>query len=238
MFKIMLYDIQSLCYEYSDSYKKRTVFAEHLGEIKSSYEKYICDYEKSMVTCDEVCFPLESCFVENQNSLTLDDWIWYRKDFCTDFSFDSEAEKKWAEVLKDIRSSSIGTCTKKQSELFETSRFLWGKNFPLNSQIKFEYYLDGIHSSYPDFVMKDKNGKIHIFEVKSVNKSSSQNIDEEEYEKKVNAIKDCYNEASKKTGHIFYIPVLEKSSWQITRFSAGKGENITKDEFIKSFLKS
>ena len=231
-------DIQSLCYEYSDSYRKWTVFAEHLGEIKSSYEKYICDYEKSMVTCDEVCFPLESCFVENQNSLTLDDWIWYRKDFCTDFSFDSEAEKKWAEVLKDIRSSSIGTCTKKQSELFETSRFLWGKNFPLNSQIKFEYYLDGIHSSYPDFVMKDKNGKIHIFEVKSVNKSSSQNIDEEEYEKKVNAIKECYKEASKKTGHIFYIPVLEKSSWQITRFSDGKGENITKDEFIKSFLKS
>ena len=45
-----------------------------------------------------------------------------------------------------------------------------------------EYYLDGIHSSYPDFVMKDKNGKIHIFEVKSVNKSSSQNINEEEYE--------------------------------------------------------
>ena len=187
-----------------------------------------------MVTCDEVCFPFESCFVENQNSLTLDDWIWYRKDYSTDFSFDSKAEKKWAEVLKDIRSSSIETCTKKQAELFETNRFLWGKNFPLNSQIKFEYYLDGIHSSYPDFVMKDKKGKIHIFEVKSVNKSALQNIDEEEYQKKVNALKNCYKEAAKKTGHVFYIPILENSVWKITRFAGGEGETITKEEFVKS----
>lgn len=137
-------------------------------------------------------------------------------------------------MLKDIRSSSIETCTKKQAELFETNRFLWGKNFPLNSQIKFEYYLDGIHSSYPDFVMKDKKGKIHIFEVKSVNKSALQNIDEEEYQKKVNALKNCYKEAAKKTGHIFYIPILENSVWKITRFAGGEGETITKEEFVKS----
>lgn len=95
-------------------------------------------------------------------------------------------------------------------------------------------FIGRIHSSYPDFVMKDKKGKIHIFEVKSVNKSALQNIDEEEYQKKVKALKDCYKEATKKTGHIFYIPVLENSSWKITRFTGGEGETITKEEFVKS----
>ena len=73
-----------------------------------------------------------------------------------------------------------------------------------------------------------------MFEVKSVKKSALQNIDEEEYQEKVNALKDCYNEASKKTGHIFYIPILENSVWKITRFAGSEGETITKEEFVKS----
>ncbi|MCQ2595922.1 MAG: DEAD/DEAH box helicase family protein [Treponemataceae bacterium] len=227
-------EIQNFCYDYADDFRKWSLFTENLGAIKSSYEKYICDYEKSMVVCGDVGFPAESCFIENANNLTLDDWIWCRKDRETDFSFDSEAEKKWAELLKDIRSNSIGTAAKNENALFEDSRFLWGKNFPLNSEIKYEYYLDGVHSSYPDFVMKDKNGHIHIFEVKSVNKSSSINIDEEEYKNKVNALKACYKAASKKTGHIFYFPILDKSTWKITKYENGAETVIDKSQFIAS----
>lgn len=230
-------EIQNICYNYASDFKKWSVFTEHLGEIKLSYEDYICDYEKSMVVCQDVGFPSESCFIENSNNLTLDDWIWCRKDKETDFSFDSEAEKKWAELLKDIRSNSIETTEFKDKDWFTESRFLWGKNFPLNSEIKYEYYLDGVHSSYPDFVMKDKNGQIHIFEVKSVNKSSSINIDEEEYKNKVNALKACYKEASKKTGHIFYLPILDKSVWKITRLKDGKEDTIDKNQFIMSIRK-
>ena len=227
-------EIQNFCYDYAEDFKKWTLFTEHLGSIKSSYEQYICDYEKSMIVCQDVGFPAESCFIENTNNLTLEDWIWCRKDKETDFSFDSEAEKKWAELLKDIRSNSIDKATKNENALFEDSRFLWGKNFPLNSEIKYEYYLDGVHSSYPDFVMKDKTGQIHIFEVKSVNKSSSINIDEEEYAKKIAALKACYKEASKKTGHIFYLPILDKSVWKISRFVNGFEDTIDKSEFIAS----
>lgn len=82
--------------------------------------------------------------------------------------------------------------------------------------------------------MKDKNGQIHIFEVKSVNKSSSINIDEEEYKRKIAALKACYKEASKKTGHIFYLPILDKSVWKIIRFKDGEENTIDKNQFIAS----
>ena len=134
-----------------------------------------------MYACGNVSLPSFSCYNESERTLTLNDWVWRRKDNESDFSFDSEAERKWAELLKDIRSASIQQTT---SELFG-NKFLWGKNFPFNSEIKFEYYLDGnIHSSYPDFVMKDKKGRIHIFEVKR----NAKKIDYKALEEKINAL--------------------------------------------------
>lgn len=223
-------EIQNLCYSYSDDFSKWRVFTENLSEIKSSYNQQICNYEKTMIVSDEVSFPTKSIYFETEKTLTLSDWIWYRKDSCDDFSFDSEAEKKWAELLKDIRQNSIS----ETSNLNFNNKFLWGKNFSQNSEIKFEYYLDGIHSSYPDFVMKDKKGRIHIFEVKSVNKSSEKKIDEEEYKQKVNELKLCYKECSKKTQHIFYLPILEGSEWKITKFENGEECTITKTQFVNS----
>ncbi len=232
-------EIQSMCYSYSSDFEKWHIFTENLGNIKTSYDKYICDYEKSMFVCKDVSFPASSCYTETEKSLTLEDWIWYRKkdsenDFENDFSFDSDAEKKWAELLKDIRQNSI---CKTQTLNFEngSTKFLWGKNFPFNSEIKFEYYLDGIHSSYPDFVMKDKSGKIHIFEVKSENESSKINIDKEEYEEKIRALKECYKVCSQKTGHIFYIPVLKDSHFQIYKYENGEESFITERQFKDSF---
>ncbi len=225
-------EIQDICYNYADTYEKWRLCVENISEIKKKYHSYITDYENSMVVCEPVSFPYSSCYNETEKTLTLDDWVWYRKenDEITDeFSFDSEAEKKWAEILKDIRQNSIG-----QTNLLQDNKFLWGKNFPLNSEIKYEYFADGIHSSYPDFVMKDKNGKIHIFEVKSVNKSSSLNISEEEYETKVRNIKDCYKVCSQKTNHIFYLPILDGSKWKITKFENGVETTIDKKTFEDS----
>lgn len=60
-------------------------------------------------------------------------------------------------------------------------KYLWGKNFLSQSEIKFEYCLGKIHSSYPDFIMKDSYGRIHLFEVKSVNCSNISHFDSDEY---------------------------------------------------------
>ena len=233
--KLLKFDneIQALCYSYADSYTKWRIFAENLSSIKTSYDAYICDYEKSMVICDNVSFPCESCYVGNDKTITLEDWIWCRKDSVNDFSFDSDAEKQWAKILNDIQYISIEEIENKENADFD-NKFLWGKNYPFNSEIKFEYYLNGIHSSYPDFIMKDKSGRIHIFEVKSVNKSSSVNIDEEEYKAKVLALEECYKQCSIKTGHLFYLPILDESVWKIIRFENGVKKEITKREFIES----
>lgn len=223
-------DIQSMCYQYSDSYEKWRLFTENLSNIKTTYNEYICDYEKTMFVCEDVSFPYNSCYIGTDDTLNLNDWIWCRKDSETDFSFDSYAEKRWAEELKDIRSSSI-----QEVKDLTSTKFLWGKNYPFNSEVKFEYYLDGIHSSYPDFVMKDKNGFIHIFEVKSVNVSNKIKLDEKEYKEKIKALENCYKQCSKKTGHFFYLPILDNNIWKIIRFIDGNKDEITLEQF-KAFL--
>ena len=223
-------EIQEICYNYADTYEKWRLCVENIGEIKKKYHSYITDYEKSMEVCEPVSFPYNSCYNETEKTLTLDDWVWYGKDadkITDEFSFDSDAEKKWAEVLKDIRQSSIG-----QTKVLHDNKFLWGKNFPLNSEIKYEYFSDGIHSSYPDFVMKDKKGRIHIFEVKSVNKSATLNISQEEYDAKVRCLKECYKACSQKTNHIFYLPILDGSTWKITKFENGDETTIDKKTFV------
>lgn len=225
-------EVQDLCYDYADTFGKWRLFIENVSEIKKKFYSHITDYEKSMMVCESVPFPYGSFYNETEKTLTLDDWIWYRKEgdeTSDEFSFDSEAEKKWAEVLKDIRHNSI-----KQTNLFQDNKFLWGKNFPMNSEIKFEYFADGVHSSYPDFVMKDKKGRIHIFEVKSVNKSPLLNINDEEYESKVKSLKECYKACSKKTKHIFYLPILDGNTWKITKFENGEETTIDKNTFIDS----
>ena len=226
-------EIQDLCYDYADSYQKWHHFMENIDDIKKKYHSVVTDYDNSMEKCPAVSFPDSSCYNKTDKSLTSEDWVWVLKegdDESSDFSFDSEAEKKWAEVLKDIRKESIQKITNFHSE----QKFLWGKNFPLNSEIKFEYFLDGIHSSYPDFIMKDTKGQIHIFEVKSVNKSSTFKIDQEAYESKIEAIKESYKASSKLTTHIFYLPVLDGNTWQISRFKNGEEDTITKQMFEDS----
>ena len=101
--------------------------------------------------------------------------------------------------------------------------------------MRYEYYLNGIHQSYPDFVLKDDKGQIHLFEVKSVNVSNKATFDTEEYKEKIRALKLCYQYCSEVTGHIFYLPVLKDDKWQITRFINGDEKTISEEEFIESF---
>lgn len=119
----------------------------------------------------------------------------------------------------------------KDTVINEKEVFLWGKNFVPESGIKFEYYLGAVHSSYPDFVMKDKFGRIHIFEVKSVNQSASFGFDNNIYISKVTELKKCYKQASIVTGHIFYLPIMKEDVWRITKYQNGIEETLTIDQF-------
>lgn len=253
-------EIKKICYNYSDNYQKWWKFNENIEKIINENKKYECDYHTSMsLRTNEdgteiiSSFPIESMYVDNGNYVNINDWVWRRNDGSDKFSFDSEAEREWASILKDLSVSHIkkiktgkinpkkGMITiygEEPDRLEENEKYLWGKNYISNSDIKFEYYLDGVHSSYPDFLLVDKNNKIHLFEVKSVNFSSLENtkFDSESYKIKVDELKKCYLIASHLTGQIFYLPVLRNDVWYITKLEDGNEYNLTKEQFINSFV--
>ena len=256
-------DVKKMCYDYAgDDIMKWWQFCEYADKVRKSYEQYICDYEKSMeIVKDEngvdkeVSFPMTSMYADNQHYVNISDWVWKRKDGHDRFSFDSEAEREWASILKDLSRDEMDKAevgefnpnykqgqlrtdgTQEPMRLSDESKFLWGKNFLMNSEIRYEYYLNGIHNSYPDFVMKDRQGHLHLFEVKSVNVSNASQFDSEEYKTKVNALKECYKQCSKLTDYAFYLPVLKDESWHIYRFLKGVEEPMSKEKFIEELKK-
>ena len=239
-------DICNMCNDYSKNYEDWFRFNNCIDNITQEYNKQICDYEKNMVLYKDdnendifVTLPKNSSYARIPScEISIRDWIWKNLDENYDFSFDSEAEKKWAEVLKDLSSFSLDKNDKKGTERiikstyqqFDNFEYLWGKNYLTNSDIKFEYYLNGRHFSYPDFIMKDSYDNIHIFEVKSINKSKNfYDINENNaYDEKVAELKKCYKASSKLTGYIFYLPMLTGKDWAIHRFKNG-------DEKVLSF---
>lgn len=240
-------EIQDMCYSYADTISKWFFFTERLDSIKKAYNNYVCDYDESMETDKNddgsekiVSFPLTSSFSENESNYNkdIDTWVWTRKDNEEKFSFDSEAEKEWATILLELSyrdnikdfdlNGSQGESLLQEDE---NKKYLWGKNFLFNSEIRFQYYNNGIHSSYPDFIMKDKKDRIHIFEVKSVNKSSNMNFDSEEYNDKITALKECYKHCSKLLPYNFYLPIYKNDVWQITCFSDGEETTLSKKQF-------
>lgn len=261
--------IKNMCYDYADSVQKWWKFTENINNIVSESNKFVCNYSLSMeINYDdsgkkqEISFPIFSSYEDNGNYVNISDWVWCRKDGKDKFSFDSEAEREWANILmeltsKNIPNSSIRAVKKilvdkkdnaEKANLFSenelnkldvSNKFLWGKNYFPNSSIKFEYYLEGIHSSYPDFIMKDCFNRIHIFEIKSLNVSSLlfNSIDSEKYKCKVEELKKCYKQASVLTNHIFYLPILKDETWYITQLINGKERNLTKEQFIDFVLK-
>ena len=217
-------------------------FTNSIHNIKLKIREQLCDYEQNMVvkntdmTDSTISLPRESYFTETEHYLNIDDWIWYRTDGSSDFSFDSLAEKEWAEVLLSIRSKNnpqrTGRLTKDIIDENDDSIYLWGKNFLGNSEIRFEYYLDGTHFSYPDFILQDYKDRIHLFEVKSANKSNNLNINASEYTDKVEALKECYKHASRLTQQHFWIPIKSNATWQLHHYYNGEHELLSKEEFI------
>lgn len=246
------YEIQRMCYDYAQGDTQRWFkFAENLSDIKKNFDSYVCNYDESMEILKDdngqdkfVSFPIESLYSHKSMPLKLNDWVWKRKDGKKNFSFDSDAEREWAEILKnlenrvsnveltnsDVNMPSLGS----EFERHRERKYLWGKNFPYNSEIRYEYYMDGKHASYPDFVMIDANGQVHIFEVKSLNESNGTSIDPEEYKKKIEALRECYRYCSKLTGYYFYIPILQEEDWQIYRYTDGKESLISQEDFENS----
>lgn len=259
-------DIQEMCYEYAkEDISKWIKFAENVEAIAKESNNFVCNYAQSMeLTKDnkgneiEVSMPAQSIYVDSNISIRIKDWVWNRKDGHINFSFDSDAERKWAEILQSlvalnnkeskaqraIKSIVIGKRNPnagqinflgevEQEKLEAEQKYLWGKNYLQNSEIKYDYYLEGLHSSYPDFIMKDSFDRIHLFEVKSINKSNKIKVDDAQYKAKIQELENCYLQASKLTGHIFYIPLLEKEVWKITMMHNGKKEMITEDQFME-----
>ena len=253
--------IKEMCYDYADTIDKWWKFNDNIENITKEYNRYSCDYDTSMETVKDeegndilASFPVSTFYIDNENYLNISNWVWKRKGGSSKFSFDSEAEREWASILKDLsfannvnndnvvkgvlcgkNNPSAKGFLKEQfpQKLDPTEKFLWGKNYVPNSDIKYEYYLDGIHSSYPDFIMMDSFGRIHIFEVKSVNTSNnvSSGFDSEQYNLKIKELEKCYLKASYLTGHIFYLPVQKGDNWHIIRLMNGKREVLTQDTF-------
>ena len=248
--------IRDIIYDYATDFSKWWEIAEFVPELEKENNQYLCDYRQSMEVKEEVSFALSSHYTDNGNYVNIGNWVWKRRDGAERFSFDSEAEREWADILKEIAFSkaimplTVGKLKKNKlagektlwgeaetgNIINEKEIYLWGKNYVSNSAIKFEYYLGALHSSFPDFVMKDSFDRIHIFEVKSVNQSSAYNFDNNIYKTKIAELKKCYKQASVLTEQIFYLPVIEENIWQITRFYKGEENTLSIEEFRRFFL--
>lgn len=237
--------VQVLINDYTTDYSKWWLAAENVEHIAKESNQYQNDYAESMeVMPDEVSFPATSFYTNTDRAVRIRDWVWKRRDGNHSFAFDSDAEEEWAEILKEIANDSFASVMigdeDANTELplgtpKEDTRkkiLLWGKNYVGNSEIKFEYYMGALHSSYPDFVMKDAKGRIHVFEVKSVNESNSQpGFDTGLYLTKITELKKAYKQASKLTGQVFYLPIQTGNDWQITKYENGNEDTISIDQF-------
>ena len=229
-------ETQEIIENYSTSFDNWWKISQYAESIQKEITAFEENYEESMEVGEKVSFSKSSYFVDNKNYVEIDDCIWKRKDDNNDFSTDSDAERKFIKILKEI-AKNLAKIENKQIEFeLNFNIMAYGKNFLQNSKISFEYYDFGIHKSYPDFVLKDKNGTIHIFEVKSVNKSGNSFINENDYNNKVNQLKKCYQFASKKTEQVFYLPILDGEIWKIIQYKDGEEEPpLTEEEFKEIF---
>ena len=210
----------NLCWPEIQSYEDWAKISTYLNEIDTKNNSFMENYEESLVEDEPSSFPKTSYFETTGTTTEISDWAWVMNDIeDEEYHFDSGAEREFAKILKKLGTE------------------FWGKNFYPNSNIKFEYILHNKHSSYPDFVLRDKNECIHIFEVKSINTGSNTAIDANKYKDKVDALRKMFVYASKVTSQYFYLPVQSGSDWVIYRLSNGKEDILNKTAFI-SFIKS
>lgn len=218
---------------YDDEYSKYFVFVNNLSEIKSKVKTILSSDSSSIEVVKnslgkdlEVSLPYNSLYFQNKKySLQDVKGVWNNGSDMREFTFDSDSEKKW--LYKMLQDFSI----KKISLDEEKDILLVGKNYLQNSEIKYEYYADGSHFSYPDFVLKDKYDRIFLFEVKSMNISSSLQIDTKVYQGKVEILKDLYSKVSSKVEHYFCLPILNGKSWTVHCYYKGVHYELKEDQF-------
>lgn len=218
---------------YDDEYSKFFGFVNNLSEIKSKVKTILSSDSSSIEVVKnslgkdlEVSLPYNSLYFQNKKySLQDVKGVWNNGSDMREFTFDSDSEKKW--LYKMLQDFSI----KKISLDEEKDILLVGKNYLQNSEIKYEYYADGSHFSYPDFVLKDKYDRIFLFEVKSMNISSSLQIDTKVYQEKVEILKDLYSKVSSKVEHYFCLPILNGKSWTVHCYYKGVHYELKEDQF-------
>ena len=205
----------SLAWNYIKDYNDWFKVSENIIEIDNKNKEYLNDYEKSMAVGETVSLPIESYYEKTDNYLEINEWMWSNYiENDNEFNFDSESEKNFAKILRDT-----------------TNKF-FGKNYYPNSKLCFEYFDGTVKKSYPDFILRDKDANIHIFEVKSLNQGQQYNIDEEEYASKIMKLAECYKYASKITPYTFYIPIQVGNKWIIEKFYKGNYERIVKEQLL------
>lgn len=218
---------------YGDEYSRYFGFVNNLGEIKSKVKTILSSDASSIEVVTnslgkdlEVSLPYNSLYFQNKNySLQDVNGVWNNDSDMREFTFDSESEKKWLfKMLHDFKIKKISLDEEKDI-------LLVGKNYLQNSEIKYEYYADGSHFSYPDFVLKDKYDRIFLFEVKSMNNSSSLQIDSKVYQEKVEILKDLYLKVSSKVEHYFCLPIVNGKSWTVHCYYKGVHYELKEDQF-------
>lgn len=232
--------IQNECWHYVENHSVEKAskyfdwfsFTSNIDLIQNKIRTTLQSYESSIeIVKDsnnndvEVSFPENSVYLKNDFKLGINNWIWINDDKYSEFSFDSEAEKEWIYKLKEECKNKI----KKINDIL-----LVGKNFLPNSEIRYQYYDNGMHYSYPDFVLKSKNDEIFIFEVKSLNKSSKLQIDDDQYRDKIQKLTEFYKHVSKilPTYH-FCFPIKRGNDWTIHHSKNGDFEILGWSDFIK-----
>ncbi|RDU60588.1 DEAD/DEAH box helicase [Helicobacter sp. MIT 14-3879] len=242
-------ELQKECYHYmlgADDERERVqrwfAFNNHFKAIKKQCDILMQDYEENIeLEPLESVLPFESIVSKSAYEMSgLGRWIWQRLDRESSFYFDSKSELEWLNFLMDLREENAPNKEgSKQGKLIKSIAintediYLLGKNFPFRSCLKFEYYLEGYHFSYPDFILKDWRDRIHLFEVKSLNIAKNMNIDNREYEAKIQALKQCYKAVASKTGYHFYLPMKKGKSWDIWY----AGNLYTKQSLTKDMLR-
>lgn len=246
-------EIKNMNGEVTDFYNKNIKslndwyrFVDNYGDIKKQIDKLACDYTTNMkIRTDEngneIFFspPEKSLYLENKEySANVRRSIWEKLEHDPyNFTFDSQAEVDWLNNLIDLTNqNSAKTLCRIIKNIEDDSGeivYLFGKNYLAESEICYEYYLDGIHKSYPDYILKDSFDKIHLFEVKSVNIASISSINKDDYEKKVNALRNCYIYASKLTGNHFWIPIKKDNDWTIYHAYEGSEETVSYKKFVE-----
>lgn len=196
-----------------------------VASVEENYEKY------GKVISTQIRDDVYSFFNKHGECVKINNWIWMNEK--NSFCFDSEAEEKWFNILDSL---AVKYC--KTIEINDQMIYLFGKNFLEKSNIKYDYYYTRKHTSYPDFIFKDKKDNIHIFEVKSTNKSQSIELNEEEYKEKIKKLKKAYQYASKKIKYTFYIPILNGDTWRIWWCKEGKEQSEMTHSMFVEYIKS